>query len=284
MTRPAWTEYDGLTISPSGLDTFAKCGEKYRRRYVERDYRRVYGVGMLIGKGVHAGAEADSRHKIEQEKPLPKAETVEIAVAGYEAEQDAEDTEFVNDEQAPAGPADFAAGKDKTARVAETYADDVSPAIVRPRFVEEPFELTLPTADPEKRFLVRGIIDLATWDGDVVDLKITGKRWNQDRIDESFQHTVYGWGHKILTGEYPTRFAVENLVHFKRKAPERNRLDSGRGEGDYRAAWNRLAETAATIEAGRFPPAPLGAWWCSAKWCEYFHDCPYVGPERKRGV
>lgn len=286
--RPRWSEFDGLTISPSGLDTFAKCPEKYRRRYIERDKRMVRQVGTLIGTGVHRGAEADSRHKVEQEKPLPPKETIEVAVTGFEKGREEPDTEWVVYEKdkptRPAKLADFAEGKDKTAQVASTYCEEVSPAILRPRYVEAPFEFTLPTADESKRFLVRGIIDLATWEGEIVDLKTSAKRWNQDQIDGSFQHTVYGWAYRALTGEHPTNYAVENLVHFKKKAPVRNRLDSSRSQGDYLAAWNRLTETARAIETGTFPPAPLGAWWCSAKWCEYFTDCPYVGPERKKAT
>lgn len=290
MTRITWPDHDGVSISPSALDTYQGCGERYRRRYIENEWRRIHGLNLLIGKGVHAGAELDNRHKIAAGEPLSKSDTVEAAVAGYESAASEPDTEIVDDSQKPATQKKLNQAKDTTAKVAEVYADECSPEIPQPQFVEEPFAILLATADGERTFMVKGIIDVAS-PTQVIDLKTSGRKWSIDKVAESIAHTAYGWGVETLTrtnpnepGRFPDEFIVENLTHYKTKPPERQRLVTQRSEGDYYATWRRMAEVVHAIESGVFPPAAKGSWQCSAKWCEYFHDCEYVGPERKKVV
>ena len=56
------TEKKKRPISPSQIDMFSRCGEQYRRRYIEKD-RLPPGVAMIRGRGVHEGVAENMRQK-----------------------------------------------------------------------------------------------------------------------------------------------------------------------------------------------------------------------------
>ena len=72
-------------LSPSSLEMYAKCGEQFRRRYIEGD-KIPPGVSMLRGTGVHAGVEANMRQKIDTYRDLPVSDVVDAAVAKFDLE------------------------------------------------------------------------------------------------------------------------------------------------------------------------------------------------------
>jgi len=45
---------------------------------------------------------------------------------------------------------------------------------------------------------------------------------------------------------------------------------------DLRTLVRRINAGVRAVEAGAFVPAPVGAWYCSEQWCEYWTQCPYV--------
>jgi hypothetical protein len=54
------------------------------------------------------------------------------------------------------------------------------------------------------------------------------------------------------------------------------RVEGTQSHDDQARTILRMQEAIASIDAGFFPPAPQGVWWCSAKWCGYHATCPYV--------
>lgn len=64
-------------LHPSALGMFARCGEQFRRRYVEGE-RIPPGVAAVVGTGVHLAVGADLREKMTEGTLLP-AEAVEAA-------------------------------------------------------------------------------------------------------------------------------------------------------------------------------------------------------------
>src|SRR5580700_2286114 len=72
-------------LSPTQLEMFSRCGEQYRRRYIEHEIIPP-GIAMAKGKGFHAGAEHNMRQKLETGVDLSVAEIVDVAVTSFEAE------------------------------------------------------------------------------------------------------------------------------------------------------------------------------------------------------
>jgi hypothetical protein len=247
-------------LSPSQLDMMSRCGEAYRRRYIEGE-RIPPGIAMLSGTGVHAGAEVNFRQKIDTRVDLPADDIVDAAVDGFD-KGIAGGYEVGPEDESPD------AARDQVADLARLYADEIAPEY-QPRFVEQSVRIELPGSHD-----MLGILDMADDAGRVVDLKTTGKSKSQAEADASPQLTFYAAAHKVLTGELASEVRLEVLV--KSKTPKRVLLASTRGPADFAALANRINVASSAIAAGVFLPADPNSWMCSPKWCGFHATCPYV--------
>ena len=71
-------------ISPSMLGLFSRCQEAFRRRYIE-GVKLPPGIAACIGTGMHKGAEANHRQKIESGVDMPLGDIQDAARDGYNA-------------------------------------------------------------------------------------------------------------------------------------------------------------------------------------------------------
>jgi hypothetical protein len=255
-------------LSPSQLDMMSRCGEAYRRRYIDGE-RIPPGIAMLSGTGVHAGAEVNFRQKIETHRDLPADDIVDASVDGFDRGL-AGGYERGPEDESP----DEA--RDQVAELARLYADEVAP-VYQPKFVEQLVRIELPGTHD-----MVGVLDMADDAGRVVDLKTSGKAKSQDECDRSAQLTYYAAAHRVLTGELASEVRLEVLV--KSKNPKRVVLASTRGPADFAALANRINAASAAIQAGVFLPADPGNWMCSPRWCGYYRTCPYVNAGEKTVV
>lgn len=258
-------------LSSTQLDLYCKCGEAYRRRYVELD-KRPPVMAMLKGTGFHLSAKANFSQKITSEKDLPMSEMVEIGVENFKLELE-KGVELQSDESKRG--LEIVKGEviDSLAKIIEVHHETQAP-VYQPEFVEQDFRIELPGA----RDLV-GIIDLADTSNRVVDLKTAGKKKPQSEVDNSVQLTVYAAGYMSLKGILPSEVRLETIVSTKRTV-KRDLTTSTRTIPDLAALSERIATVSHGIDAGIFAPATPGAWWCSSKWCGYFNTCKYVNSER----
>lgn len=257
-------------VSPSQLDTLCRCGEQWRRRYIE-GHVIPPGIAMLRGTGVHRGCEVNFRQKIETHEDLPRKQIVEAAVAGFEAEL-AKGLSLNDDEDSRGKDIVVGEAKDTVATLAEVAADELCPKY-QPVLVEKRVRIELPGS----RDIV-GVIDMADDQKRVVDVKTSGKSKRQDEADGSVQLTTYAAMHKLETGDWPVELRLETLVSTK--TPKLQTLGTVRGDADIAALAARIDAATAAIDRGVFTPAPPGAWWCSQKWCGYFRTCKFVNPGR----
>lgn len=258
-------------FSPTQLEMYAKCGEQYRRRYIENEIIPP-GIAAVAGRGVHGGIATNFRQKIETRVDLPVVDVVDAAVEQFKAELQGA-YELTPEEQAQGRDNVIGAATDTVASLAELHAREVAPEY-QPVFVEQPVRLELP--GPRDLY---GIIDLADERKLVVDHKTAAKSKSQADVDNSVQLTVYAAFHKALTGELPAAVRLETLVKSK-KQPKRQVLESTRNSADFTALANRINAVSAGVAAGVFQPAPTGAWWCGARWCGYWDTCKFVNTER----
>lgn len=256
-------------ISPTQLDSYCRCPEAYRRRYLEGEIIPP-DIARLKGKGFHAGAETNMRQKLETREDLPAGEIVDAAVAGFEAAAAGGYVLAEDETEASVGQA-----KDSLVGMAKCHATDQAPDY-QPVLVEKAVRIEL----PGPRDLL-GIIDLADDKRRVVDFKTAARKKRQEDADSSVQLTTYAAAYHAETGEPPASLRLDSVVQTAGGKTYRDVLDTERTPADLAALAHRINAVTGAIEAGSFPPASPGSWWCSPRFCGYWSTCPYVNAERK---
>lgn len=279
-------------FSPSQLERASKCGESYRRYYIEGD-RPPPAVVMLRGRGVHAGARLNYEQKIESRVDLPAREIVDAAVAAFDGDLDRDGCELRQDEQQRGLKVVLAEARDETASIAAALAKLQAP-VYQPLMVEEAVRIEL---DGDRDLF--GYVDLVAEPSDpiqhalttksgvftvnsghvpkfVVDTKTGKKKKTQLDVDKSIALTFYGAAAHIKFAGPADAVCLDTFVLRQSGKIDRDVVWSTRGEEDYDALMARVDSLSLMLEAGVFMPAPADAWWCSPTYCPYWTTCPYV--------
>lgn len=255
-------------ISPSQIFTYSKCGEIYRRRYIEKEVIPP-GIAQTKGISVHKGAEFNFNPKIQSKKDKPVGDVVDFSVATFEGQIENEGLSLNQEEESRGKKMVIGEAKDKTAKMASILMTHVSPRY-QPVTVEEMVTVPLETSSHN----LRGVIDLEVEGGAIVDLKTSAKSWSQERVDKSIQLPFYGMMKRALTGTDPKEVIVENIIDGSKMA---NKTFTRQiGMDDYIPIIHRLNRILEGINKGVFPPAKDDAWWCHPQWCGYYHTCRFV--------
>ena len=253
-------------ISISQINMFYGCAEQWRRRYIEGDMIPP-GIAAAVGTGVHSAGELDLVQKIESGVDLPVDVLTDAAAQGYEKKLS--DGVFIPRESMSTAEKDLAAGLDQTVALTRVFAGEIAPRI-QPALVEA--KAYLDVDDMPIPFL--GIIDCLTKDHRLSDLKTSKSKWSQAKADSELQPTLYRKLVKQMTGEEPREIAYDILV--KTKTPQCQVLNTTRNDEDFDALKSRAKLMIAQISAGIFPPAEVGHWKCSPKWCGYYWTCAHI--------
>ena len=258
-------------LSISQLDTYGRCGEVYRRRYIEGEIIPP-GLPARIGSGVHKGAEVNFKAKMKtgQDSPL---DVIQDAAAEAYAKELKNGVFFAPDE-VPGAKLAMAEGKDTVVSLATLFRWELAPQI-QPLLVEEKIIIDIPGVD----LPVVTILDCYTRTKALRDLKTAGKKWTEEKAHSSHQPTAYREAIKTVTGEYPESICFDVLVSSK--TPALQTLPTFRTEDDLIILSRKYNIMVAGINAGIFPPAEPGSWMCSPKWCGYWFTCPYIPAHRK---
>jgi hypothetical protein len=260
-------------ISDSQLTMHGKCPEQWRRRYIEKEVIPP-GVAMLIGSGVHIGAETNFGQKIESHVDMPRGEIIEAAVAGFKARIGGDGCLLSEDEASRGKTVVVSQATDTIVTLAGLHADQQAPDY-QPMEVECHTRIELPASTHD----ILAITDLRDDQDRVVDFKTAGKSKSQTDADHSTQLTTYAAAYEVDHGRPCSELRLDTLV--KTKKPKRQILTTTRDEADYRVLASRMDAMLRSIKTGVFTAAPVGAWWCSAKWCGYAETCKFFNAERK---
>jgi len=262
-------------ISPAQLEMYCRCGEAYRRRYVEKEIIPP-GIALIQGKGFHRGVQVNGQQKITSHVDLPATEIQEAAAAGFEQEA-AGGYVLSPDEEVRGASKVLGEAKDLTVEMAAFYAKQQAPDY-QPVLVEKSVRIELPLCSHD----LLGVIDLADDKARVVDFKTSGRRKSQADADSSIQLTTYAAAYKAVTGGAQCAEVRLDTVVQQSKGYVRDLQVSNRGADDYRALANRINAVTTAIQAGIFAPASPGAWWCHPRWCGFFNSgCVYVNSQRR---
>ncbi len=251
-------------FSFSQFNMFLKCGEQYRRRYVEKEIIPP-GIALVRGSATHTGIEVNHRQKKETRQDLEKNHIIDIAVDEF-------DKKINRDGIATNGDRPvkdiIGEGRDQTAALAGVYAEQVAPSI-QPVMVEEKITIDIPGLKP-----IYAVLDCLDENHNIREFKTAGKSKPQSEADNNLQFSIYGIAVKEKTGRMPENMYMDVLISTKE--PKYQRLETHRAEDSYLHVIRLAAQVQRAIEKGVFLPAMPGSWWCSDKWCGYWKNCPYT--------
>ena len=254
---PAKLPVDHLSLS--SLRLFAQCPEKWRRRYLEREYEPPNGK-MILGSA--AGA-AESQHYatvIETGEGFTVERVVDEFDAEWEDRISREDVDFGRDK-----PGEL---KDSGVRALESYHTLIVPEVV-PVSVERELSLTWPGVD----WNVTGFLDVEDADGNVRDMKMRGRRMSQKDADSDLQPDLYLLARRA-EGQPAAGFVFDTMVRASK--PFAEAISTSRSEARLDRMTDRIFAVAREIEwrveADQWTGAAPGTWFCGT--CSYM-DCPW---------
>lgn len=254
-------------LSISALATLGRCGEQYRRRYIEGD-KVPPGIAALVGKGVDASVTTNLGSKIETGGLLPLAQVVDSARDAVMAGWEAGEVLLTEDESANPKAARGQA-VDKAVRLSELHAGKVAP-VLEPTAVQRKWVLEMDNFP----FDLLGFTDVEEGSRSVRDTKTTGKTPPADAAHTSNQLTLYSLAKRQIDGAAPEKVTLDYLVDIK--TPKSVVLESTRTDDDFRVMLRRIEAAANVIEKEAFVPANQDDWICSPVHCGYFATCEFA--------
>ena len=253
-------------LSYSSIDTFRRCGEQYRQRYIEGRIQPP-GIAMLKGSGVHKGAEANWVQKIESHQDMKKTDIIAAAASGFEEKVDKAGEIMLNDEERTEGK-DKVIGKalDSIVSLAGLYADEMAPTI-------QPTAAELKLEQEIEGIKILSFIDLVDDKSNIRDMKVTGKSKSQNDVDSSSQLTLCAIAYMKEFGPHGS-LIIDNLVETK--VPKYVSLTTKRDDNDYIRLIKTIQAVGNAIKTGVFLPPTDGHWVCSPRFCGYYGSCEYT--------
>lgn len=293
-----------IRLSVSALNDYLKCGERFRRRRIENDWR-PFGLAAHIGTAAHEVARLMHRRQIEAKATmnLPNLsfhdmdegssqgvrDVLEATVMSDEESRDQAATLFdvVIDEKGwepnedeKANP-DAARGRAKDAAVdhAVFYSRKVSRKI-NPLSIERMVEVRPKVEASDVQVVLKGIIDMIDGSAlgeEVVDRKTSAKTPREGEEHGDLQMSFYAALRLAETKSLPPQLRKEYTV----RTPAKGLMSAitrttSRTKQDVKEMLGRVEQTAKGIRAGVFMPADPSQWWCQRKFCEFYLDCKYT--------
>ncbi len=252
-------------IHQSMLNMALRCGEQFRRRYIEGEIIPP-GVAAIRGKAVHKANEVNLAAKIKTGKDEPLETLLDAAEHAFVSE--ARGGIYLTRDELPEKRKILEDSLNQTLSLTRLYRAEVAPEI-QPVCVERKFVIDAGFSLP-----LAGIMDIEQADT-IDDIKTSNAKWPENRIREEIQPAFYSFAYEHEFGRRPG-FKYHILVPYK-TGPQRQ-VQTWRAEApDYDALRSRILIFERILQTGTFAPASPGAWWCAEKWCGYWLTCPYVG-------
>lgn len=258
------------SLSLSSIQTFLRCPEKWRRRYIEGEADFLGGPGVL-GGAVGAAEVLNYGQKIDSGEDLPEAELLDAYADEFDYRCDCEPVEWGDDKPARL--------KDQGAKVLPVYHRLIAPTVT-PKAVERGFVLEFEDVD----WTFTGYIDVEQADDSLIDLKVKGRAISQADADADLQPTSYLLA-KRAEGEPAPGFRFHQLVRVQHPEPKHVQpVATQRSDAQLDAFVELVYRVAAEIDwrlaNDCWSGAAPGAWWCGERWCGFWRDCEFGGKHR----
>lgn len=252
-------------ISFTQLNTYLRCGEQYRRRYIQGDKIPPSG-SMVRGRVAHKSEEVNFKQKIETNIDLPIEEVKDYFSDQWE--QSKYEIVWAEDELNGESPTKIEGKfKDVGISLVEVYHRELAPSAI-PVAVEDPFIIEFQGGYPN----LTGIIDRIDEGDQIVDLKFVGKSPSVDDLAKDIQITAYNYGYFYTRKKPPSLLRKEYAIATK--IPKTAIQETEPRDADTLNRFLMRLETAMIgIEKGTFLPASHGWWGCGKKWCGFWDSC-----------
>lgn len=252
------------SFSASSIGTYLRCPDKWRRRYVEREYEQP-SAAMVLGSSVGAAeAQADYTQMNTGQRPGSDVTTDSFS---DEWEERVEREEVQWNGKTPGEM------KDTGLAVVKAYDEQIGPH-VKPISVEREFNLAFDGVD----WGYRGFLDLEEADGAVVDRKVRGSKLGKADADSDLQATSYLLARRA---EANPASVFRFHVAVKTKVPYAEIVPTTRTDRQLDSFVDRLYRIAAEIqwrlENDNWGFSIPGAYWCGPRSCGYWDSCPAGG-------
>lgn len=274
-------------LSPSSFGMYGKCGEQYRRRYIE-GHKIPPGMKMIAGTGAHASAALDLFRKSQGQELLSVEEVRDISRDAFKVEWEKGEVSLTPEEKSAGLKAVFSQGQDLSMMFGEGHHKHFAP-IINPIGDRIEWKARAKTDLAHDLLGVTDRIEIVkvgskrTPRRRTRDLKTTSskKKPSPDAARDDEQNLIYTILSTVCDNEPTTMCAVDTLRAETRKSdggieivPYVSTYDIQ--NHDYDAFWEKFARVSDAITKGVFIPAKPGRdWWCSEKWCGYAATCPF---------
>ena len=265
------------TFSPTALNMFTRCGEQFRRRYVEKEVIPP-NIALLTGSVVHTSVEKDLSHKASEGDLLP-VEQIKDIVSDQVEEKWREEIFFSSEEKSKGKRKLKEDMSNSTQSLSLLHHSEIAP-VVKPKYVEARVEIEAEGYP----VLFTGVIDCIADEGDdefsIRDVKTASRRTStsvpayRQPVHTSLQLTYYQWAVMQMWKKPAKRIYYDQLV--KKASPEAQSLVTHRTERDINVLFRRIDAALESIEKERFVPASPEDWVCNKDRCGYFRSCPYA--------
>ena len=257
-------------ISSSSANMAWRCGEQYRRRYIEGE---IIPPAIALGRGasVHRVNRINLQQKINTFEDMPLSDLFDIARDNFI--DSFQSGVFLTKEEQPYKKQLLNQGLNDTLRATRLYRNDVAPDI-QPIDVERGFLIDIGLDLP-----LKGFIDIEQRQI-TNDLKTTTRKKPSGAIDQELQPVFYTFARWFETGDLTT-FMMNYLV-VRKNDSEHQTQSALYGKKHFNALISKLNNFCKQLKAGIFPPASPTSWACSEKYCGYWSTCEYVGNGKVR--
>lgn len=253
-------------LSISALNMLSRCGEQYRRRYLEGE-KIPPGIAALVGRGVDASVSTNMLSKMHDKVLLPLEQLTDVAADKVKNEFEAGEV-LLTDEEAEDPSAALAKAVDKSVRLSTVHSTELA-EIIEPVSVQKKWLLEIDGFP----FDLLGFSDIEEADA-IRDIKTAAKSLAKDAAHTSNQLTLYSMAKTKAEGKIPNFVALDALIDTK--VPKAQVLTSKRGVTDFQVMLNRVEQASEAITKEIFVPANQDDWWCHPKFCGYFNSCKYA--------
>lgn len=240
--------------SYSQLSMAMRCGESYRRRYIEGE-RLPPVLAMARGTGVHKGIATNFRQKMTSHRDLKTQDIIDAAVSAFDTA--IADGLLTTPDQRSIG-IQIVIGEtiDLVSDMAQEFAVQAAPEY-QPIFVEQRIEIEFPNSPRN----LLAILDVGTID-EVADFKTSGRKKKQAEVDHDLQLTVYDVAYHAYTGHKAEKVSFDTIVATKTNI-SRQKLTGSRDMTDRLNLARTINEFSRLLAAGVFMPSMPGRdWWC----------------------
>lgn len=257
-----------LQLHATGLESLARCGVAWERRNI-RGEKIPAGARAAVGTAVDASVRRNLQNKVAVGAPIELDEAKSIARDTLSAEWESGVRLTEEDMEDAVSNRDKAI--DMSVNLSAFHHETVAPSI-QPTHVARRWVLDVDGADIQ----IAGEIDIQTATA-IRDTKTSGKSPVKSLADESLQLSVYALAVRQLDGKLPETVHLDYLVQTPKRGDTKFvPLSSVRTIEQLSPVLARIEQMDSIIRSGLFTPAPIGSWWCSARYCGYFDTCKYA--------